>query len=446
MMENICAISTPYGVGAISIIRASGPDSISLVNKIFKGCDLTKVKSHTINYGHIIDDKGIVDEVLCNVYLKPNSFDGENMVEINCHGGIYVTNRVLSLLLENGFRMAMPGEFSKRAFLNHKIDLTQSEAIMDIISSSNDIALRSSNDALRKSTLKLIKSFRDEILDVIAKIEVNIDYPEYEDSVDVTHNYLKPIVDDMIEKMKVILDNSKISTIAIHGVKTAIIGRPNVGKSSLLNMMLDEDKAIVSNIPGTTRDLVEGTLTIGNVTLNLVDTAGIHESKDYVEAIGIKRSEEALKKADLILLVLDASNELTDVDKKLLELTNDKLRIIILNKNDLESKINMDNAISISALKHEGMAVLSKKILEVTNIDTISNMNGNYLNNVRQIDLMKKAYNSLIQAKNAIDDIVDISLIEIDIKNAFDYLGEITGESNPDELIDALFSKFCLGK
>ncbi len=207
MMENICAISTPYGVGAISIIRASGPDSISLVNKIFKGCDLTKVKSHTINYGHIIDDKGIVDEVLCNVYLKPNSFDGENMVEINCHGGIYVTNRVLSLLLENGFRMAMPGEFSKRAFLNHKIDLTQSEAIMDIISSSNDIALRSSNDALRKSTLKLIKSFRDEILDVIAKIEVNIDYPEYEDSVDVTHNYLKPIVDDMIEKMKVILDN-----------------------------------------------------------------------------------------------------------------------------------------------------------------------------------------------------------------------------------------------
>jgi tRNA modification GTPase len=446
MMENICAISTPYGVGAISIIRASGPDSISLVNKIFKGCDLTKVKSHTINYGHIIDDKGIVDEVLCNVYLKPNSFDGENMVEINCHGGIYVTNRVLSLLLENGFRMAMPGEFSKRAFINHKIDLTQSEAIMDIISSSNDIALRSSNDALRKSTLKLIKSFRDDILDVIAKIEVNIDYPEYEDSVDVTHNYLKPIVDDMIEKMKVILDNSKISTIAIHGVKTAIIGRPNVGKSSLLNMMLDEDKAIVSNIPGTTRDLVEGTLTIGNVTLNLVDTAGIHETKDLVESIGIKRSKEALDSCDLVLLVLDSSEDLKEEDKYLIKITENKNRIVILNKSDLKSKIKFDNAISISALKNEGMDLLAKKILEITSINNITKMDGNYLNNIRQIDLMDKAYNSIIEAYDACLNLVDISLIEIDIKKAFDLLGEITGESYEDELLDALFTKFCLGK
>ena len=273
MVDNICAIATPFGVGAISIVRASGPDAIKLVNNIFKGKDLTKVKSHTINYGYILDGDDIVDEVLCNVYIGPNSFDGENMVEINCHGGIYVTNKVLGVLLKNGFRLAERGEFSKRAFLNKKLDLTQAEAIMDIISSTNEIGLDSSLKSLRSSTHKLIEVFRDKLLDIMAKIEVNIDYPEYEDSVDVTHKYLKPIVSDLINEMKKILDNSKISTLAIGGIKTAIIGKPNVGKSSLLNMMLDENKAIVSNIPGTTRDLVEGSITLGNVTLRLIDPA-----------------------------------------------------------------------------------------------------------------------------------------------------------------------------
>ena len=446
MVDNICAIATPYGVGAISVIRASGPDAISLVNKVFKGKDLTKVKSHTIHYGHIVDNEEEIDEVLALVYLAPKSFDGENMVEISCHGGVYVTNQVLNTLLKNGFRLAERGEFSKRAFLNHKMDLTQAESIMDIISSSNKIALKSSNASLRSQTSKLIKSFRDQILDILAKIEVNIDYPEYEDAVEVTHEYLKPIVEDLILGMKKILKNSLITTVAIHGIKTAIIGKPNVGKSSLLNMLLDEDKAIVSSYAGTTRDTVEGTLTLGNVTLHLIDTAGIHESEDYVESIGIERSKKAMDEADLVLLVVDASKELDETDKKLLEMTKDKNRILIGNKMDLKEKVSLPGIIYISAKNKEGLDVLAERIEEVTKIDSIASMNGYYLNNTRQTGLMEKAMESLMSAKNAMDLGYDISLIEIDIKNAFDFLGEITGEANPDELITALFTKFCLGK
>ena len=445
-MDNICAISTPYGVGAISIIRASGTDAIALVNKVFKGKDLTKVKSHTINYGYIVDDGEVVDEVLALVYKAPKSFDGENMVEISCHGGVFVTNQVLKTLLKNGFKMAMPGEFSKRAFLNKKMDLTEAEAVMDIISSTNKIALKSSQASLRSQTSNLIKKFRNDLLDIIAKIEVNIDYPEYEDAVEVTHDYLSPIVDELINNMKRIIKNSSISTVAIHGIKTAIVGKPNVGKSSLLNMLLDEDKAIVSSIAGTTRDTIEGTLSIGNVTLHLIDTAGIHESIDYVESIGIERSKKAIESSDLVLLVLDASKDLDETDKYLLDITQDKNRIIIGNKTDLKTKVFLDDMIYISALKKDGIELLSNKIEEVTKIDSIFKMDGYYLNNTRQVSLMEKALNSLLQAKKSMDDLLDISLIEIDIKEAFDSLGEITGDTNPDELINALFSKFCLGK
>ena len=321
MMDNICAIATAYGVGAISIVRCSGPNAIELVNNIFKGKNLNKCKSHTIHYGYIMDKDEVVDEVLCNIYKAPNSFDGENCVEINCHGGVYVTNLVLQTLLNNGFRLAQRGEFSKRAFLNKRLDLTEAESIMDIISANNRLALKSSTNSLRSKTKNMIRDFRNDILDILAKIEVNIDYPEYEDSIDMTHNILKPMVEKLIKQMNEILENSKISTILISGNKTAIIGKPNVGKSSLLNMLLDEDKAIVSNIEGTTRDLVEGSLNIGNVTLNLVDTAGIRKSSDYVEEIGIKRSKKAIDEADLILLVLDSSKKLDEQDKELIKLT-----------------------------------------------------------------------------------------------------------------------------
>ncbi|MGM9968793.1 MAG: tRNA uridine-5-carboxymethylaminomethyl(34) synthesis GTPase MnmE [Anaeroplasma sp.] len=446
MNDNICAIATPYGIGAISIIRCSGPDAINLVNNIFKGKNLNKCKSHTIHYGHIVDNDEIIDEVLCNIFLAPNSFDGENTVEINCHGGIFVTNQVLKHLLKNGFRLAERGEFSKRAFLNKRLDLTQAESIMDIISSKNQVALKSANMSLRKNTFNLVKTFRDELLDIIAKIEVNIDYPEYEDSIEVTHNYLYPIIEDLLKKMKQILRNSEISTIAIHGIKTAIAGKPNVGKSSLLNMLLDEDKAIVSSIAGTTRDMVEGVLNIGNVTLHLIDTAGIHDSNDFIESIGIEKSQKAINEADLVLLVLDSSKELDEYDLNLLKLTENKKRIIIANKNDLNSVWEIEDAIYISAKNKEGINLLADKILEITNIDSLDALDGNFLNNTRQVNLMEKAYQSLKNAKDAIDRNVDIDLIEIDIKDAFDYLGEITGESYPEELITALFTKFCLGK
>lgn len=445
MVENICAIATPYGTGAISIIRCSGPDAIALVNNVFKGKNLTKCKSHTIHYGYIMDNEKIIDEVVCNLFIGPKSFDGENTVEINCHGGVYVTNQVLQVLLKNGFRMAENGEFSKRAFLNKRLDLTQAEAIMDIISATNDLALQSSNNSLRAQTSLLVKEFRDKLLDIIAKIEVNIDYPEYDDAIEVSINYLEPVINNLLNEMQQILNNSSISTIAIHGIKTAIVGKPNVGKSSLLNMMLDEDKAIVSSIAGTTRDLVEGKLNIRNITLHLIDTAGIRESDDYVEAIGIKRSQKAIDEADLILLVLDSSNELSDEDLNLLELTKNKKRIIIANKNDLESKWKLDDVVYISAKNNEGLDILADRIYEITNLNSFD-VNGRYLNNNRQIALMNKAYNSLLSAKNAIALQMDIDLIEIDIKEAFDSLGEITGDAYPDELITALFTKFCLGK
>ena len=446
MVDNICAISTPYGVGAISIIRCSGPDAIILVNNIFKGKDLTKVKSHTIHHGLIVDNGEVIDDVVCNVYIGPKSFDGENMVEINCHGGVYVTNSVLQTLLKNGFRLAERGEFSKRAFLNHKLDLTQAESIMDVISSTNKLALKGSQSSLRKSTYNLIHKFRDKILDLLAKIEVNIDYPEYDDAVVVTNDYLLPVINEMLKDMKEILKNSEISTIAIHGIKTCIVGKPNVGKSSLLNMLLDEDKAIVSNIAGTTRDMVEGTFNLGNITLHLIDTAGIHESNDLVENIGIKKSEKALEEADLVFLVLDSSSELSNDDYELLKITENKKRIIIANKIDLKPKWNIDDAIYISTVDKSGLKELEQKILEITNINMFESLDGNYLNNARQINLMQKAYESLTNAKEACDNMVDVDLIEIDIKNAFDYLGEITGEASRDELITALFTKFCLGK
>lgn len=446
MVENICAIATPYGTGAISIIRCSGPQAIDLVNRVFKGKNLKNCKSHTIHYGYIMDGTDIVDEVLCNIFLAPKSFDGENTVEINCHGGIYVTNRVLQVLLNTGFRLAERGEFSKRAFLNQKLDLTQAEAIMDIISANNSLALKSSANSLRSSTSKLIHGFRDKLLDLLAKIEVNIDYPEYEDAVEVTHEFLEPILGELLRDMEVILDNSSISTIAIHGLKTAIVGKPNVGKSSLLNMLLDEDKAIVSSVAGTTRDFVEGSLNIRNITLHLIDTAGIHHSTDDVEAIGIERSKKAIASADLVLLVLDSSRPLEEEDYLLLKITEQKKRVIIANKADLEPSWKMEESIGISTKQGKGLEALADKIYEITNIHRLNIDEGKFLNNQRQVSLMSRAYQSLKNALCAAKEGVDIDLIEIDIKQAFDSLGEITGEAYPDELITALFTKFCLGK
>ncbi len=444
--DSICAIATPYGVGAISVIRTSGINSIELVNKIFKGKDLTKASANTINYGYIMDNDDIVDEVMVGVFRAPKSFTAENSCEISCHGGIFNTNKVLETLLKNGFRLAEPGEFSKRAFVNGRIDLSQSEAIMDIIASNNNIALKSALNSLRSSTKRLILDLRQDILNIIAAIEVNIDYPEYDDAIVMTNEVILPKLEEVIKKIEVVIKKSNISKIAINGISTAIIGRPNVGKSSILNMLLEEEKAIVTNIAGTTRDTIEGQLQIGNITLKLIDTAGIRESTDEVEKIGIEKSKDLINKAELIILVLDNSEELTAIDNELLNLTKDKKRIIVGNKIDIDSKFEIPEMINLSAKKNIGLETLEERLIEITKINEFNVNDQNYLSNARHIAEMQNALNSLIEAKKACLLNIEVDMIEIDIKEAWMTLGKIIGETSSDKLLDELFSKFCLGK
>ena len=446
MYDPICAIATPYGKGAISIVRCSGKGSIELVNKIFKGKDLTQVASHTIHYGNIIDGDEIIDEVMVSVFLPPKTYTKEECVEINTHGGMFVTNRVLELLLKIGFRLADPGEFTKRAFLNGRIDLTQAEAVMDMIGSQNNLMLKQANKALRKEITVLIESLREKLLNLLAKIEVNIDYPEYDDAVVMTNEIILPNLDEVRMEALELLEHSRVGKTINSGIDTAIIGRPNVGKSSLLNMLLDEDKAIVSEYAGTTREIVEGKLNIGNITLNLIDTAGIRESEDFVEQIGINKAKEVLMKAELVLLVLD-NNEINDFDKELLEITRNKKRIIILNKMDLNNKPNIDEEhIMISAKEGIGLLDIKNKILEFARVNELNQMDGNYLTNARQIGKLENALEAINDAIEASNLYLPVDMVEIDIKKAWDLLGEIIGVSKGDELINELFSKFCLGK
>ena len=446
MMDAICAIATPYGTGAISIVRASGKDCIKMINEIFKGPDLTKAASHTISYGSIVYEGEIIDEVLVSVFLPPRTYTKEECVEINCHGGMFVTNRILETLLKIGFRLADSGEFTKRAFLNGRIDLTQAEAVMDIISSGNNLMLKNSNKALRKEITNMISSLRERLLALIAKIEVNIDYPEYDDAIEMTNEIIIPKLLEIKDEVKGILEHSKIGKTLSHGISTAIVGRPNVGKSSLLNMLLEEERAIVSHYAGTTRDTVEGKLNIGNITLNLIDTAGIRESDDFVEQIGINKAKEVLEKAELVLLVLDNSN-ITPYDLELLKLTEDKTRIIILNKMDLNNKANISEPhIMISALNNEGLKELANEILNVAKVNELNQVDATYLTNARQIAKLDAAYKAICEAIESSKEYLPVDMVELDIKKAWDTLGEIIGISSSDELINELFSKFCLGK
>ncbi len=447
MYDDICAIATAYGVGAISIIRCSGPNSLELVEKIFKGKKLTEVKPNTINYGYIMDKEDVVDEVMVSVFRAPHSFTGEDSCEVSCHGGVFNTNKVLETLLSNGFRMAEPGEFSKRAFLNGRIDLTEAEAIMDVISSSNDVALKSALNSLRSGTRNLINSLRDDIFKIIGQIEVNIDYPEYYDVSIMTNDIIMPPLKKIISRMEDVIEHSYISNMVIHGIKTAIIGRPNVGKSSILNMLLDEEKAIVTDVAGTTRDLVEGKLSLKNVTLDLIDTAGIRDGLvDVVEQIGISKSKKLIESAELILLVLDASNDLIDMDQELLELTKNKRRIIIANKIDKGIKINLDDCLYISTKTKNGLFELEDKIIKTCNINEFNVNDINYTSNIRHIDLLKKSLISLKSAYEACINNLGVDMVEIDMKDAWTILGDITGDNDPSLLLDKMFKTFCLGK
>lgn len=451
MNDTIAAISTTLGVGAISIIRVSGNDAIKIVNKIFKGKNLEKVETHTINYGHIVDKDEIIDEVLVSVMKSPKTFTTEDVVEINCHGGISTTNKVLELVLNNGARLAEPGEFTKRAFLNGRIDLTQAESVMDLINSKNESKRKVAIKGLNGYVSNIIRNLRQEILELLASIEVNIDYPEYEDAIVMTNDIVKPKITEIKEKLTKIINESENGKILTSGIKTIIIGKPNVGKSSILNRLLDEEKAIVTDIEGTTRDTVEGSITINGVSLNIIDTAGIRETEDIVEKIGVEKSLSLINEADLIVIVLNNNEELTEEDKKILTSCKDKKVIVVINKSDLERKINLDdikyqNIVYTNTIDLNGINSLKEKIVELFNLNELEQQDYTYLSNVRQISLAKDAYQILEEVDNGIKNEVPVDMIEIDIKRAWKKLGEIIGETYTEELIDQLFSQFCLGK
>lgn len=451
MNDTIAAISTAMGVGAISIIRVSGKDSIKIVNEIFTGKDLNEVPTHTIHYGHIVDEKIPIDEVLITVMKSPKTYTKEDIVEINCHGGINTTNKILETVLNHGARLAEPGEFTKRAFLNGRLDLSQSEAVMDVINSkSNDdriLALKS----LEGQTTKQIKKFRAELNDLISHIEVNIDFPEYNDIEVMTKNKIEKKLKNQITELKKIIEQSEDRQIIKAGIKTLIVGRPNVGKSSILNNLLEYDKAIVTNIEGTTRDIVEGNILLKGIPLNIIDTAGIRKTSDVIEQIGVKKSLSLINEADLVLVVLNGNEELTSEDLEILDKTKDKTSIVVINKSDLPQKINKDlltNRIVVeSTTTNEfGLENLKSKIIKMFNLDQISTLDQTYLNNARQLSLAKKALSSLEEAEKSNINNVPVDLIQIDLIDAFTKLGEIIGITYSEEVINNLFKNFCVGK
>ena len=451
MQDTIVAISTKLGVGAISIIRVSGNNAIPLVNKVFRGKDLTKVDSHTINYGFINDGIEDIDEVLVSVMKAPKTFTREDIVEINCHGGISTTLKILDLLIEEGARRAEKGEFTKRAFLNGRIDLTEAEAVMDLIESKTDNSRKLALSSLEGNLKKYITSFRNKLKHILANIEVNIDYPEYYDIEEVTKKELKEVIKSLEKDLKNLVTKSEERQIIKNGIKTIIIGRPNVGKSSILNRFLKEDKAIVTDIEGTTRDIVEGSIIFDGIELSLIDTAGIRETDNLAEKIGVEKSISLIDKANLIIVVLNSSEELTDNDKFILDKVKDKNPIIVLNKNDLKakidkSKLDFKHIVSTNTNTQDGIDSLKDEIKSMFKLEEINEDDYTYLANERQLSLAKQALKSLEDAKVSLESDEPVDIIEIDLKEVFDILGSITGESYSDELLDELFANFCVGK
>ena len=449
MNDTIAAISTSIGISGIAIIRISGDNSIEIVNNIFKGKDLTKVDTHTITYGHICDNENIVDEVLVTVMRSPKTFTREDVVEINTHGGIAITNKVLELLLLNGCRLAEPGEFTKRAFLNGRIDLIEAEGVMDLINSKTEKSRKLAMNQVNGEVSKLIKNLRNQIIELLANIEVNIDYPEYEDIEQITNNKILDSLNSIENKVINILEKSEDSKIIKDGIKTIIIGSPNVGKSSILNRLLNEEKAIVTDIAGTTRDIVEGSIQIDGIVLNVIDTAGIRKTDDVVESIGVKKSLDLIEEADLILYVLNNNQELTEEEKEIFDKIKNKNTIIIVNKFDLENKIDLNNLpryIEMSIKEDRGINELRNRIKEMFNLEKLEQNDFTYLSSARSISILKKSLKSLEDVREGIKNNMPVDMVEIDLKKMWSILGEITGDTYTDELIDQLFSQFCLGK
>lgn len=454
--DTIAAIATPPGTGAISIIRVSGDEAISVVNHLFSGKDLTKVPSHTIHYGHIIDPttKEELDEVMCTVMKAPKTFTKEDVVEINCHGGIFATNRVLTNVLSHGARLAEPGEFTKRAFLHGRIDLSQAEAVMDVIEAKTKQSSKVALAQLDGTLAGLIKKLRQEILDVLAQVEVNIDYPEYDDVEAMTSKLMYDHAHKIAGRIAELLNTAHQGKILREGLATAIVGRPNVGKSSLLNRLLHEDKAIVTDVAGTTRDVIEEYVNVAGVPLKLIDTAGIRQTDDTVEKIGVERSKKALNQADLALVVLNASQPLSQEDEELLNATKDKKRLILLNKCDLDIKLDEDElnakvnapVIKLSVKTDAGINDFEAALAKLFELGVDNQQSVVMVTNARHIALLNQAKQSLQSVIEGIDSGMPVDLVQIDMRNAWELLGQITGDSYQDELLDKLFSQFCLGK
>ena len=440
MNDTIAAIATANATGAVSIIRISGEEAILIASELINK-DLSKKEGYTITFGTVQEDNEVVDEVLVSIFRAPKSYTGEDVVEIGCHGGLFITRKILSLCLGKGARLARRGEFTERAFLNGKMDLSQAEGVNDLINATDEVNAKSAMHSLKGSVSKILKPLEEDLTQIISNIEVNIDYPEYDDVHQLTEDEILPKAKTWLKDIQKLIDEAKKAVNIREGIDTVILGRPNVGKSSLLNALLEEDKAIVTDIAGTTRDIVEGTVRLDGITLNLIDTAGIHESNDIVEKIGIDKSLHALEKAELVIVVIDGSEALTDEDHKLLEMTKNKNRIVVYNKND---KAIQHDGISISAINGDVEALTNaikekyEKELYLASSDT--------LNNERQIGLAIQAEQSMKNAIRTLEDGMELDLVTIDLENAWTSLKEITGKAGKEDLLDEIFSRFCLGK
>lgn len=450
MTDTICAIATSVGTSAINIIKISGKESISIVNKIFTK-DLLKAKTHTITFGYIKDKEEKVDEVLVSVFLEPNTYTGENIVEINTHGGLAVTNKILEMLLEQGCRLAEPGEFLKRAFLNGKRDLLEAESISDLINAKTEASRKMSMNGVTGELSRIIKNLRNKLLTIIANIEVNIDYPEYEDAIVYTNELLKTNIIEIKNELKKIVDESEKGSIIKNGINVGIVGKPNVGKSSLLNRLINEDKAIVTDVEGTTRDIVEGKIVINGIEINLIDTAGIRQTSNVVEKIGVEKSKSILETSDLLLAIFDGSKPLTKDDLDILKEIENKKSIIIINKEDLPMQIEKEKfsrykTLQISIKENKGINDIIEEIKLLFNLNELETQDFTYLSNARQINLIKNCLSLSEEINKQNEKNTPVDLIQIDIQRLWEKLGELTGESYKDELLDEIFSKFCLGK